>query len=639
MKVQKKFLIALFFTAILLMLHSISYAGSQQLNSLHYDAKLNSDGSMDVVETWDIDIEETNTIFKDFNLDAEKYSGITNVEVMDLDTETKLTQIDHEMYHVTKNCYYGLPIANNKFEIAWGVGLDDDSATKKYRISYTVQDAITQYQDCSQLYWQFIGTDNAVPAKKVTGKIKLPSPVKNAENLRVWAHGPLNGEIQKAGNGEVTFAVSDLRPETMLEVRVTVEEEMFFGGIQKATKALSGILQEEERWAQEANNQREKIRKKWIIVGIVYLLVLLFLVTRLIKYGKQLSQTKKEKYSVEEIKYFRDIPREKEATPAEATFLCESNRNHFFIHNKLSQVFSATLLQLCLKKYITFESSDSKNMTIYCLKDNDEGLQASEKIVWEILQKASLLEPEKGITMKAIKKYASKNYDEFDCFMRQLEDAPKHVYVANGKYDVKKEKKANRQAILATMYVGMAVVVPIIAFALVEDFSIWLVLLPFILLCILCMAVLSKVANNIPVLTEQGEIERQQWRGLKRYMEDFSLLKEREVPDLILWEKYLVYATAFGISEKVIKQLKLVYPQMENLDRDTYTYLYLMSDHRFSHGFVSNLNQCTNGICQAYRTAYDAAHSSSESGSGGGFSSGGGGRWWRWPEWAEDKVC
>ncbi len=39
-------------------------------------------------------------------------------------------------------------------------------------------------------------------------------------------------------------------------------------------------------------------------------------------------------------------------------------------------------------------------------------------------------------------------------------------------------------------------------------------------------------------------------------MEEFSLLKEKEIPHLVLWEKFLVYATAFGIADKVIKQLK-----------------------------------------------------------------------------------
>ena len=60
-------------------------------------------------------------------------------------------------------------------------------------------------------------------------------------------------------------------------------------------------------------------------------------------------------------------------------------------------------------------------------------------------------------------------------------------------------------------------------------------------------------------------------------MEDFSLLNEREVPDLKLWEKYLVFATAFGISEKVLKQLKVVYPEITDMNSAMYnTYSYIL---------------------------------------------------------------
>ena len=41
-------------------------AGSITLNSLDFEIQLNEDGSMDVVETWNIDIRYTNTLYKTF---------------------------------------------------------------------------------------------------------------------------------------------------------------------------------------------------------------------------------------------------------------------------------------------------------------------------------------------------------------------------------------------------------------------------------------------------------------------------------------------------------------------------------------------------------------------------------------------
>lgn len=104
-------------------------------------------------------------------------------------------------------------------------------------------------------------------------------------------------------------------------------------------------------------------------------------------------------------------------------------------------------------------------------------------------------------------------------------------------------------------------------------------------------------------------------------MEEFSLMKEKEVPELVLWEKYLVYATAFGISEKVLKQLKVVYPQISDEEYMTshgYAYMYLMYSGSYRNSFLSSLNSSI-GSSYTALTNY-----SSGSGSGGGFSGGGG---------------
>ena len=113
------------FAGIILVTNQVQ-AGSIRLNSLNFQIQLNEDGSMDVIENWNARITDTNTMFKDFYLDSSKFKEITNIEVYRVDSgnRQKLTQIDEEMYHVTKNCYYGLPISGNKFEIAWGVSVN-----------------------------------------------------------------------------------------------------------------------------------------------------------------------------------------------------------------------------------------------------------------------------------------------------------------------------------------------------------------------------------------------------------------------------------------------------------------------------------------------------------------------------------
>ena len=55
--------------------------------------------------------------------------------------------------------------------------------------------------------------------------------------------------------------------------------------------------------------------------------------------------------------------------------------------------------------------------------------------------------------------------------------------------------------------------------------------------CFICGIMTNKIAKKSRMLTQKGLNEQEKWKGLKRYMEDFSLLNEKEVPDLILWEK------------------------------------------------------------------------------------------------------
>ena len=93
------------------------------------------------------------------------------------------------------------------------------------------------------------------------------------------------------------------------------------------------------------------------------------------------------------------------------------------------------------------------------------------------------------------------------------------------------------------------------------------------------------------------------------------MLDKREIPELALWEEYLVYATAFGIADKVLEQLKIVYPNYnEQINASTYTSMHLMMNSDFSKSF-------SHSISSAMSSTYSSA-----SGGGGGFSGGGGGR-------------
>lgn len=136
MKCFKKIFITLMLLSIILLIGTITSNASSSdlyLQNLDFQVQINTDGSINVTETWDIEIEDTNTLYKTFKIDTSRFSDITNVQVTEITNgvNKQFKKINREMYHVTKNCYYGLINKNGDFEIAWGVGMDNSRRNKK----------------------------------------------------------------------------------------------------------------------------------------------------------------------------------------------------------------------------------------------------------------------------------------------------------------------------------------------------------------------------------------------------------------------------------------------------------------------------------------------------------------------------
>lgn len=612
-KVLNKMIIAiLVFCAIIIISNISNASGGLRLRNLDYDVTLNSDGSANVVETWRISIEDTNTLFKTFEIDSSKYKEITDVKVQEVKSSGNVDfrKINQYKYHVDKNCYYAL-VYKGKFEIAWGVHAED--VTRTYKISYKIIDAVKNYNDCSEFYWQFVSTDSEIPANKVTGTIKLPNIVENLEDLRVWAHGPLNGNVKKDSNDTVSFEVEELEENTMLEARIVTPRLVF--GINNNTSneyKLQSILEQEQEWADKANRRREEIRLRQenmrktmittcIVFNLIGLVLAVIIVKKIYKYHNKLKEIPKIKPE-QEIEYYRDI--EGNETPAEAAFIYYFKNTG--IQYNMSKVISATMLDLCMKKHIEFEIVPNKKNQIKVIlkKDFPEGLARDERLIYELLQKVASKETN-SFTMKDFEKYASRHSSSVLGIFSKIEKIAKDLQEENGNYSKESVAKSNSWSTKGVGYVFLAILSVI---------SMWLLIIPAIVAAVYSF----KIASRYNTLTQKGVNRKEELQGLKKYMEEFSMIDDKTVPELVLWEKYLVYATVFGIADKVLKQLKVVYPQITEGDLAGYTYMYLMYSNNFNTSFLNTLNT---SVTTSY---HSATNYSSGSGGGGGFSSGGG---------------
>ena len=121
------------------------------------------------------------------------------------------------------------------------------------------------------------------------------------------------------------------------------------------------------------------------------------------------------------------------------------------------------------------------------------------------------------------------------------------------------------------------------------------------------------------------EDEVRQLFGLKKFLKEFTLLDERELKEVKLWKDYMIYATLFGIADKVIKEMKKINPEYFNMDQVagqmandmTLPTIYSVMRH-------STASAVANKAAREHRSSGHGGHSS-WGGGGGGFSGGGGG--------------
>ena len=111
--------------------------------------------------------------------------------------------------------------------------------------------------------------------------------------------------------------------------------------------------------------------------------------------------------------------------------------------------------------------------------------------------------------------------------------------------------------------------------------------------------------------------------GLKKFLQEFTLLDERHVNEVSLWKDYMIYATLFGIADQVIKDMKKINPEYFNMDQVAAQ----MADNMTLPMIYSTMHSSTSRAVanKAAREARASGHGghSSWGGGGGGFSGGG----------------
>jgi uncharacterized membrane protein len=505
---------------------------------------------------------------------------------------------------------------------------------KTFVIKYKLLDVVKKYTDIAEFNRKVVDTEWQTRLDNIKIKITLPSGA-TKEDLKVFAHGPLIGKSSIVDNNNVEFTVPTVSPGTFVETLVLFPVKLVPGASNiKDENAIPRIMANEASLADKANIEREyaqweiqnnikkqaqrdlklkQMRSIGTPLAIFFILIWFPIIIYIYKkYDKELKTNF-------EGKYYRELPGE--YTPAEMSILMSFGRVN-------TRDVMATLMDLSRKRQLIISQSkiskkgffNSKEIDKYVITLNQKAPSIILKKHESFLIKWFIGKIGNGdsVALDEIKEYVKKksdalkfkaDYDKWTALA--CEEASKNNF-----FDETKKKGILVGILSGFAYILVGCAVAFLMYTLIAA------------LAIIQGVILVIFSAFIKRRTAYGNEQFVMWNAFKNFLKDFSRLDKAEIPSIILWEHYLVYAVSLGVAKEVIKQLPIVFTD-EDLNNNQLTYMYGASYGYFG-GFGTMFDDTIHTVEGAISTAQSVASSeaSSSSGAGGGFSggsSGGGG--------------
>lgn len=484
-------------------------------------------------------------------------------------------------------------------------------------VTYTLKDLVVVHNDIAELAHDFIGTDYAEEINNLIIRINLPS---SSKELRIFSHGPLNGKNRIIDDKSVEITYETLDKENAVDGRVVFDKSIVPNATKKSNvDGLGKILEVEKERANYANKLREAARKRekmlQTLAIIMEILLGIWLIGLIVIVYKFYNKNDKEYRSEFDGKYFRDFP--EEYTPSTVSYLMNKSINNLS--------FNAGILDLIRKKAITIEEVTidkkgllkNKQQKDYKLSRNMnfnlDTLSTSEKKLFNLL--IGTVGNGDYVILGDMKEF-SKDYDNAK---RLISGYDSWRYACESEAETEEfyenTKKEKTNCILYSL-----IFIPITFLALLCGSNMGRVLL-MDLFGILAIIYFSSATKR----TKKGNEQYHKWKGLKNFLADFGRLDEKDLPEIKLWERYLVYATMFGLAAKVQNAMKMNLERMNYSDNIDFTYLYF-DNYYFSNSMTNAVNSSLSSARGTISTHELASSSDSSSGGyGGGSSFGGGG--------------
>lgn len=545
--------------------------------------------NVDVQKNGDIDLTQRIT----YNFDGEFHGVFYNQDLRGIKGASKPKVYYQEAYGKKKEIFEDPTGKNDSFEISKDKNLmnlkvyhyviaNDVTYTYKYKL----YGGITNYLDTAELNWKIIGDGWENELNNVRITVNLPQ--KNISQMQAWTHGSLAGYTKvDRKNGRVTMTMKHNPPNEFVESHIifpTSVTPLNKNVVKKNVKA--SIQAHEKNLTQQANAKRRN--QKVIYIGLMTFGVLVILIIYLYQF-RDLKKHPANKHVIPTPLYH--LFDEPDMLPSMAQVVLERYSKGQSLGMMADLMVEVGHRRMRIDKNgstydITALVPPTNKFFKYLINDVGDG---------------------KTVSMRKIRADAKNNDNVVNEFDNWADEAVKD----------RKKYFDQRNIDIVSNFRGAAIATTIIlaimfAITAIMHYSLLISGLIFGGMALLSWINHFVMKKRITPYTDLGEEEVNKIRAFKRMLEDIEDIKLAEVGDLILWESFLPYAVVFGVSDKVIRAMKVNFGA-EAINNSQIAYFYVGSSTFFNK---------TVGFQSSFMNSLGAGGSSSISGGSGGFSGG-----------------
>ena len=495
------------------------------------------------------------------------------------------------------------------------------SGTHTISYSYSVKGIVTDIVDASVFYYQYLSEINTMDVEKLSVKVSFPV---EEPSLRAWLHVSASAVgvwKQSEDKKSVIIEAEDISAGEYIESRMLLGKGTYAAGSVDNSMTAQQVEEEEQEWY-DAYERERKLRLAITILDYILAVLAVGAGVLYIFYAKKKNQPME---LPDAPIYCRDIPEGYTGGEVSPLYFYYSNENY------IDESISATMLELVRLKYITIAPDEGKKNAVITVlkKDEEDELRTHQKYVIDMLLMVKPLGT--PFTMKEFEKCAKTNYEKFMHMVEKYKAAILNKSQREGSYR-KNNPGRERAQKFATGMIGAGFAVEVLSGFTSFLLSAGMTFFGAGLIIGGLIAFLALRKLKAP-LTLTGQKEYNNLKGLAKYMQEFSLMEEHEIPELVLWEDYMIFATAMGIADKVAEQLEIAYPEFKQIsasgfDADRFLILYFFSrSFRGMTGlnFVGNVANVIRSVQIAQKAAQAAELAKKVGGTLGGGSGRGGG--------------